>query len=322
MSCSSARLRLLARQALADLVVLPALRARQRLGGARAGALLAELGADGVDRLLGHEPVRRELAAGDGHEAADAVALVVVEQRVRARDVARVGVGGLGVLEERPHPRPHAHRPRRGGSPARASRRRRACGRPPSLMDRVVIGVVGVLVGRADDADGADGDEDVAVGRHLAAVDDRVHQPVVHRDHDPAARQDADALDARHLGDVPRPRARRVDGDARLDVGLLARAPVAHARARDFVAVAVHGDRRVVGQHARAALLRAARHRPDRLPHVDAARRARGTRARSRGAGAAPRAAPARCRSPRTARPCRGSPARSDRRRRGRRTGW
>ena len=104
-----------------------------------------------------------------------------------------------------------------------------------------------------------------------AAIDDRVHQPVVHRDHDPAAREDADALDAGHLRDVPGPRAGGVDRDARLYVGLLAGALVAQARARDLVAVAVDGDRPVIGEHPGAALLRAARHRPHHLPHLDVA---------------------------------------------------
>ena len=237
-----------------------------------------------------------------------------------ARVTSRVSVSAALASSNSGRTPVHTRSARACGSPARASRRRRASRRPRS-EDRVVVGVVGVLVGRADHADGADGDEDVAVGRHLAAVDDRVHQPVVHRDHDPAARQDADALDAGHVGDVPGPRAGRVDGDARLHVGLLARARVAQARARDLVAVAVHGDGRVVGQHARAALLRAARHAPRPSSTRRCWRRGPGRRARSRGAGAAPRAAPAPARSPRTARRCRGSPGRSGRRRRGRRCG-
>ena len=261
---------LLAGQPVAELVGLAVLGAGQRLGGGRAGARLAELAADRVDRVLGHEPVGRELAAGHRHEALDAVALRVVEQRVGARDVARVGVGGLGVLEERAHAGPDAQRPRllEAGHEALALLEHRV---DLVLVDRVVVGVLGVDVGRADDADGADRDDDVAVGGHRAAVDDRVHQPVVHRDHDPPAREDADALDAGHLRDAPGPRAGSVDRDARLDVGLLAGALVAQARARDLVAVAVDGDRPVIGEHAGAALLRAARHRPDQLPHLDVA---------------------------------------------------
>jgi hypothetical protein len=52
--------------------------------------------------------------------------------------------------------------------------------------------------------------DDVSVRRHLAAVDDRVHQAVVHGDHDSLAWKDVDAA-ARELRDLPRPGPRGVD---------------------------------------------------------------------------------------------------------------
>ena len=121
---------LLALESLAEHVRRVVLGARERLGLGQARTVLAEVPADRVDRLLGHQPERRQLAAGDRHEPAHAVALGVVEQRVRAGDVARVGVRRLGVLEQRPHPGPHAQRPRLAEARARASRRRRASRRP------------------------------------------------------------------------------------------------------------------------------------------------------------------------------------------------
>ena len=97
----------------------------------------------------------------------------------------------------------------------------------------------------------------------------RVHEPMVHRDHDPPPRQHADALDAGHVGDLPGPGARGVDRHPGLHVELLPGGAAAQPRAGHVVALAVDGDHLVVGQDPRAPLLGAARHRPDCLPHVD-----------------------------------------------------
>ncbi len=260
--------RLLAGQSLAEQVVDAGLRAWQRLGLGRARAHLAEVLADCVDGLLGHHPVGRQLAAGDRHEAADPVALLVVEQRMGAGHVAGVGVRFLGVLEQRPDAGPNAQRPRL----AKAGDELLAVVEHPIdlvLGDGVVVGVVGVLIGRPDHRDGPDGDENVAVGRQLAAVDNRVHEPMVHRDHDSAARQHPDALDPGHVRDPARPGATGVDGHLGLDVQLVARADVAHARARNPIAGPVDVNRLVIGEDPRAPLLGAVGHRPHRLPHVD-----------------------------------------------------
>ena len=195
------------------------------------GRVVAEVLGDRVHRLLGHQAEGREFAAGDRHEPLDAVALGVVEQRVRARDVARVGVGRLGVLEQRTHAGPYPQRPRL------AEARNELLAVVEHRVDlglehRVVVGIVGVHIGRPDHAHRPDRHDDVAVGRHLAAVDARVHEPVVHRDHDPPAREHADALDPGHLGDRAGPRARSVHRHPGFDVDLLAgaaprsRAPV------------------------------------------------------------------------------------------------
>ena len=233
-------------QALGEVVVLASLRARQRSAGRGAGALLAELPADSVHGLLRHQPEGRELAAGDRDEAAHPVALGVVEERVRAGDVAGGGDVLLGVLEQRADTRPDPHRP----GPAETGDELLAV-----LEHRVdlvlghglVVGIGGLDVGGPDHADRADRDQDVAVGGHLAAVDHRVHQPVVHRDHDSPARVDVDALDPGQVGDTAGPGARGVHGHARPDVHLVAAANVAQLRARHLVAVALDGHRGVVG---------------------------------------------------------------------------
>ena len=137
------------------------------------------------------------------------------------------------------------------------------------LRHRDLVRVGGADVGRADHAHGADRDEDVAVRGHRAAVDHRVHQPVVHRDHDPLAGDDADVLDAGHVEDLGRPRARGVEDEAALDVEVLARLLVAHARAGDGAAGDVQVGHAVVGEDARAVGGGAARERPHGLPRVD-----------------------------------------------------
>src|SRR4029450_7046228 len=65
-----------------------------------------------------------------------------------------------------------------------------------------VVGVRNLLIRRPDHRHGADRNDDVAVGRHLAPVDHRVHQPVVHGDHDALAREHV-ALAARHARAPP-----------------------------------------------------------------------------------------------------------------------
>ncbi len=178
---------LLSAQPFAEVVGLALLRAGQKLGLGRARTLVAEVLGDRGHRLLGHQPEGRELAAGDRHEPLDAVALGVVEQRMRARDVARSGVGCLGVLEQRTHAGPHPHGARlaEAGHELLAVIEHRV---DLGLVNRVVIGIFGVNIGGADHAHRPDRHDDVAVGRHLTAVDARVHEPVVHRDHDPPAR--------------------------------------------------------------------------------------------------------------------------------------
>jgi len=69
-------------QSLPELVVLAALGPRQRSTAVRQAGPTERL-ADRVHGLLGHQPEGGQLAAGDRHEAADTISLLVVEQRVR-----------------------------------------------------------------------------------------------------------------------------------------------------------------------------------------------------------------------------------------------
>ena len=113
----------------------------------------------------------------------------------------------------------------------------------------MIVRVVRVLIGRPDHADRADRHEDVPICRHLTAVYDRVHEPVVHRDHDPSPREDPDIIDPCERRDLSGPRPGGINGYARTDLGLLSRSSVAKPSARHFVALAINVDGRAVGKH-------------------------------------------------------------------------
>ena len=173
-----------------------------------------------------------------------------------------------------------------------------------SRRDRQVVGAVGVDVGGADHAHRADRDEDVAVAGRVAAVDHRVHQPVVHRDHDPLARDHArrpwqPAMSASSPAQTPPALIVKPASIRRL----AAAAVVAGDRAGDPVAVAQDLGDPVVGQDLGAVRASPSGVAPQQLPGVD-----RGVR-HLEGAGDAgveprlARAAPPRPGSPPPARP-------------------
>ncbi len=170
-------------------VVVAALGSGQHLVGGAAAPLVAELLAHRVDDVLGHQAVGGQLAAGDGEEALDAVARGVVDD-ARPRLMCRVSPSSSEARSSLNSGRAPVQ-----ACSARAWRKPGTITSPGvehllhlGVPDGEVVGAVGLHVGGADDADGADGDEDVAVAGRVAAVDHRVHQPVVHRDHDPLAR--------------------------------------------------------------------------------------------------------------------------------------
>ena len=193
---------------------------RQDLVGGRASLAEPQLGADEIGRLLGHQPVGRQLAAHDRHEIVDAIASAMIEHRVGARDGTDIGapgtapgaalrLGGTLILVERSNP---------GICPQQAHARQ--CGEEPSpLGDElgdlgpthlVAIRVLDVNLGGAQDRDRVDRDHDVAVARPVAAVDDRVGHALVEDEHRALARRhcQVDPGQARHL---PGPGPRRGD---------------------------------------------------------------------------------------------------------------
>ena len=181
---------------------------------------------DLVDRVGGHAPVRRELAAGDGDDAARRGV-----HRVAAREVG--GALALGRGDERPQPGPRPEdvglgdlRGRRAVD--RAQQVRHVVGGDLRIVDRPVV----VGVGRADVGEAVR--SAVAAPRH-----DEHRAPILrHGDHDRdlvahqrPRHRDVDALGGADRGgvrcvveraDVVRPHAGRVDDGAGADFDLVA----------------------------------------------------------------------------------------------------
>ena len=158
-------------EAVADRVQARFLGGRDGLVGGRAGALLAHLLAHDVDDALGHEAVGGEFAARDGEHAVDAVTRVVVDDAHAARHVAGVRRGHSRVLDKGARAGPCVD------GTGLAEARDHGLAGVEHLLDLVggdgeAIRVVGLQVGRADDAHGVVGHENVAVGGPHAAVDD------------------------------------------------------------------------------------------------------------------------------------------------------
>ena len=133
------------------------------------------------------------------------------------------------------------------------------------------IRVVGLEVGRADDAHGVVGHEDVAVGRPHAAVNDRMAQSVVHRDHDAGARDDVDAVAVGHGGNLSGPGAAAVEDEAAFDAHVFPSALIVDDDGADALTLAFDGGDAVVGQDLRPVRLRGADRSPGHLPSVDRA---------------------------------------------------
>ena len=135
--------------------------------------------------------------------------------------------------------------------------------------DGQVVGVVGLEVGRADDAHGVVGHEDVTIGRPHAAVDDRVGQAVVHRDHDACTGDDVDAVAVRHARDLSGPGAATVQDEGTFDADVLAAALIVDDDGGHAVTLSLDVGHAMVGQDLCAVCLRGADRTPGHLPAVD-----------------------------------------------------
>ncbi len=229
-------------------------------GHARAGRgarlARAQLLAGFVQRLFRHQAERRPLAADDGQHPGHAVARLVIQERKSARGLA--ALSGVAFLIQRAHAGPRSQHARLADAGDQLVAFFQQQFHFPRL-DGQVFRVGYALVGGADDGDGVNRHDNVAIAGRLAAVEDGIAHAMIHRQHRALARDDVDG-DARRLGDETRPRAGGVDRHVRADFHILAARHVAHARADDApVAVAAfnhEADDLVVIQNPRASDLR------------------------------------------------------------------
>src|SRR5664280_3806864 len=228
-------------QAVRDVVVRRHVRrilrpARAGLLRPTAGMRRPELGLHRVDEVLGHQPVRGELATRDREQALEAVALAVVQHRHAAAHVAGVAGDHARVLDQRTCARPDMEGSRL------AEARYQHLARVEHLLhlvvgDRQVVRIGRLDVGGADVADGVYGHDDVAVGGVDQPVHHAIHPAVVHRDHDAAARDDLYVGAAGHPCDLARPGTRAVEDEVAADPYVLAGLGVMAHHGGDRVAV-------------------------------------------------------------------------------------
>ena len=179
----AATLGLMLRQPVTEPIRLAGDLAGQDGVGRGAGLGHAELRADRVDGVLGHEPEGRELAANDRDVVVDPVPVAVVDDRVGSRDravVAGLDVGGWLVERANAGIGPqqaHLAKPREEFLAFGDERRHFLA------ADLIHIRVCDADVGGAEDGDGVDGDHDVAVAGLVTAVDDRVRHTLVVDEH-------------------------------------------------------------------------------------------------------------------------------------------
>ncbi len=130
---------------------------------------------------------------------------LVIQQREGAGGVP--ALARVAFLVERPHPGPRPQDARLADARHQLVAFVQHQLHLPRL-DAQQLGVGHLLVGGADDGHGVGGHDDVAIGGHLAAVDHRVDDPVVHGHHDALARDyiDGDARPALPPSPPRRPR--------------------------------------------------------------------------------------------------------------------
>ncbi len=236
------------------------------------GASHPELGADRVGGLLGHEPVGRDLAADDRDEVADAVAGLVVDDQVGPRDLAAVldRSRRLVVLVERSDAGVRAQQAhlRQVREELRALNHQL---RDFLAADTVDVRILDGDLRRPEDGDLVDRHHDVAVGRAVAAIDDRIGHPLVEDEHRALAGRHRE-LDPRKRGHAARPRTRGGDDESRRDAGDGAAPPVSEIDRDDPLAGGqLHGDRAVIRPDQGTSRARVGDGSFDQLPRLQRA---------------------------------------------------
>ena len=239
---------------------------REYLRRGRARRVDADLLADEIGRLLGHQAVRRQLPAHDRDEVRHAVPTFVIEDDVRPGDFPTVRAGGLLGIE-----RPDARVSTQDAQVSEVRKELLALGH--ELRDLVALDVVDIRIGHADlgrsqDRDGVNRHHDVAVARDVAAVDDRVGHTLVVDQHRSLARRHVEP-DAGERGNAPGPCSRGRHHEAGGDAVDRAGPDVGDGHRADEGAVALDLDDLPIRQSPAVAVLGVAQVGFDQLPRLE-----------------------------------------------------
>jgi hypothetical protein len=189
--------------------VINTARGLERRAGRRAGGGSAELGRNRPHDFFGHQAEGGEFAADDADQAGDAVGRGVIEDRVGARQIARLGARCRRGPVQGPNAGPGAQCAMRGNP------RHKHLGLGQQQVDLPgrdghIVRRADGFIGRAQDAHRADRNEDVSVRRRLAAIDDGVHQSGSHGNHGAPPKRNRQ-VNVRQGGNPLRPWARGID---------------------------------------------------------------------------------------------------------------
>ena len=226
--------------------ILTLLRARQWRDGSCAGFLHAEFLTSEVGHLFCHQSVSHHLSTRDGDKAFQAIPRLMVEDDNATADAAARGIV-VGSDEGTDT-----------GVGADDACRGEARSQMHTFTDQQVylfgrgIHVVHLVEGnavtrRTDDADGIVGDEDIAIGRFAATVDDHVIHTVAEDQQRALGGEHVD-LHAGELGNGLPPDASGIDDEAAVNFMLLTIMVIAQTYALDAAILGDEADHFLVGE--------------------------------------------------------------------------
>ena len=132
-----------------------------------------------------------------------------------------------------------------------------------------LVGVFRAQVGRSDNANGVDGNQDVAISWPNAAIDDVVRKTMIHGDHDPRTGNDFHSMAVREGRNLSGPGTATVQDKGTVNSDVFARSFIAREDRFDTVLAALNPGCTGVGEDLRSIGNGRARCAPDHTPAVD-----------------------------------------------------
>ena len=115
-----------------------------------------------------------------------------------------------------------------------------------------LVGVFRAQVGRSDNANGVDGNQDVAISGPNAAVDDIVRKTMIHGDHDSRTGNDFHSMAVRKRRDLSGPGTAAVQDKGTINSDVFARSFIAREDRFDTVLAALNPSCTGVGEDLRS----------------------------------------------------------------------